>query len=293
MEIDVEGMEEIIRKNDINGRMFDKTDTEHFKDKKTFIKLCKSIPNSKANHIGRLYGFVTKWKYVEVKKVVVESKEDDDGEESEDDDLEEEPNTVQADVYEIGKKFVFWKSQRTKKQYVHAKYKNMKEEILQSPLIRQFFPDLQRWEALCAEVAKLVVTRAALQITSNGEKTYLYGIQRGEPLDSEHLCALKLYTDFDDLCEAFCAILRRGDPMEIAEIAHWTRILTETIQCFGSRVSEESSTKTYYRGVKKTFMFVTIVSRFNLPQSTTSSVEYKITSFMISLLARLTLATIW
>ena len=97
-------------------------------------------------------------------------------------------------------------------------------------------------------------------------------IKVNEPYDEEHLCALKLYTDFNDLCAAFCAILRRGDPKEIAQIANWTKKLTETVQCFGSSLSGD---KMYYRGVKRTFMFITIVSRFNLPMSTTSSVKYR------------------
>lgn len=103
---------------------------------------------------------------------------------------------------------------------------------------------------------------------------YMYRIKKGEAFDQQHLAAIKLYTDFTKICAVLCAILRRGDPVEVAQVAHWTRLLIETVQCYGSSLKEENAKKTYYRGVNRTFMFMKIVSRFNLPQSTTSSVEY-------------------
>ena len=123
--------------------------------------------------------------------------------------------------------------------------------------------------SLCVTVSLLFILSPFI-----GSAKYLYRIQKDKPFDSKHLCGLKLYTDYTNLCAAFCTVLRRGDKAEIAEIVNLARTLSETIQCYGTSLSEESSKKTYYRGVNRTFMFMTIVSRFNLPQSTTSSVEY-------------------
>ena len=101
----------------------------------------------------------------------------------------------------------------------------------------------------------------------------MYKLEKGAPFDEPHLRALKLYTDFTEMCDKFCAILREGDPKKVAQIAHWAKTLTETIQCFGSRINVKDGKKTYYRGVNKTFVFRMVVSRFHLPQSTTSSVK--------------------
>ena len=102
------------------------------------------------------------------------------------------------------------------------------------------------------------------------------GIDKGVPFDEPHLRALKLYTDFTELCDKFCAILREGNPKKVAQIANWAKTLIETIQCYGSRINVNDAKKTYYRGVNKTFVFRMVVSRFHLPQSTTSSVKFTV-----------------
>lgn len=102
----------------------------------------------------------------------------------------------------------------------------------------------------------------------------MYKLEEGAPFDEPHLRALKLYTDFTEMCDKFCAILREGDPRKVAQLAHWAKTLTETIQCFGSRIDAKDGKKLFYRGVNKTFVFRMVVSRFHLPQSTTSSVKH-------------------
>ena len=161
LQIDMERMNEMLITNNIDGRMFDKNDAEHYQKNGIFAKRFKGIPDCKLQHVRQLYGTMKKWKYVEVKKVVVEAKE-----EEEEEDVEEEE--VASEVYTIGKRFVFWKSQRTKKDYVEAKYKDMKEEMLQSPLLSVHFPGISTWNRILAKVNALVGTKAALKISSNG-----------------------------------------------------------------------------------------------------------------------------
>ena len=92
---------------------------------------------------------------------------------------------------------------------------------------------------------------------------YLYSSQnrvRGE-----------LYTDYTQLCGTFCSVLRSEDKAKIQHIAHWARLLTECVQCFGSTLKSGKSKK-FFRGVSKVFTFERFVTRFNLPTSTTSDV---------------------
>lgn len=283
LQIDVGRLRAVVIRDHIDGKMFDKTDPEHHVNMGNFAKRFKvppdskdnAVPECKAQHLRQLYGAVNKWQYVKVKQVVKESneKKENDGDNEKDDVKEddEEANSGQPDVYAIGKRFLFWKSQRRKKEYVEAKYSDMKEEVLhEESALSRYFTGIKGWNKLSSDVNTLVKTQAALKINSNGRFRYIFMIRKGKPFDKEHIRALKLYTDFDKLCKAFCEILRRGDRKEIAGIANMARMLTETIQCFGSPLSAK---KKYYRGVKKTFMFMTIVSRFNLPQSTTTNVK--------------------
>ena len=267
LQIGVEEIAEVLTTNKIDGRMFDKKDSVHYENNGTFTKRFKGSPNCNAQHVRQLYRALNKWKYVEWKEVVVESKEEE--KEVEQDDVVEEAKPEHVDVYTVGKRFDFWL--RNHSDYLQAKYKDLKEEVLQSPSLSAYFSGINRWNNLVNTVEAMRRTKYALNISSNGNKQYLYRIARGQPLGSKHLCAVKLYSDFNDLCVAFCSILRRGDPLEVAGVANLARYLIETVQCYGSVLGEDSRT-CYFRGVRKTFMFNSIVSRYHLPQSTTSLV---------------------
>ena len=271
LEIDSEHLAELLRGKAINGRVFDKAHPHHQKNG-IFAKQFKGVPNCKLQHVRQLYSAVKKWKYVEVKKVVEETKEEDEVTENE---PEQQPGVVQDAVYAIGKPYNFWQQQFP--DYVQPKYGNLKEEMLHN-LKQEMLEnamlfhcmDIRIWNNIMGSVSALVKTSAARKIKSNGRTLYKYGIQEGKPFDTIHLCALKLYTDITVLCGIFCAILRRGDIGEVAGIANMSRILCETVQCFGTVTNMD---KKYYRGVNRTFMFRTIVSLFNLPQSTTNNVK--------------------
>ena len=114
---------------------------------------------------------------------------------------------------------------------------------------------------------------AAHHLSSNGQSEYMYKLKKREPIDANHLRSLKLYTDFSKLCTKFCVILRSADPLQIAQIAHWTRSLIEMVQCFGSSLNDDAVQKTYFRGVDRTFIFKTIATKFHLPLSTTCNVK--------------------
>ena len=276
--IDIDPLNEVMTSNGIDGRIYDKTNPETYQNVNVFAQKFKSIPNGNGQHIRRMYNVVRKWKFIKSKKekVVKKQKETvDDGKEDEKEPVVDDNDAVliesnqRPEIYEIGKQFYFWDSLKGHPNYVKAKYGNMKEEVMHSPLLDGLV-SVRAWNKLTKDIAAIIATEYALRITSNGISYNLYGIEQYEPLDAEHLRSLKLYTDFDKLCAAFCSILRWGDPRQIAEIAHLTRILVETVQCYGTRTS---SIQTYYRGVNKTFLFRTVMTKFNLPWSTTISVE--------------------
>ena len=281
LQIDINALIDVVTTNGVDGRMFDKTVSDCYQNNGTFSKRFKGVANCKVQHVRQLYRALNKWKYVEPKEEVsvvvahdedeVDGKEDEkepvDGGQSQNDGGSNEP-----DIYEIGKRFYFWNSHRKHPDYVAAKYKNMKEELLDNPLLDSLIT-IGAWNALTAAITALLATEKALGICSNGQSVFMYSIKTYEPLEAQHLRSLKLYTDFTDLSAKFCAILRWADPMLIAGIAHWTRYLIETVQCFGSTLRAQNARKTYYRGVDRAFIFKMVATRFNLPLSTTSDVK--------------------
>ena len=161
--VDLQRMTHFMTANGIDGRMFDKGDPEHYQNNGTFSKRFKAVPGCKVQHVRQLYTAVRKWKYVEWKKVTVESKE---SEIEDDDPVEKQTKSDQPDVYTIGKRFNFW--QRRNDDYVQAKFKDLKEETLQSPLLSVHFQGIKGWNALMNAVEAMIRTKAALKITSNG-----------------------------------------------------------------------------------------------------------------------------
>ena len=173
LQIDIEGMTDLLNTNTIDGRMFDKGDPEHYQKNGTFSNRFKAVPNCKVQHVRQLYTAVKKWKYVEWKEVVVESKEEEKEDTvNDDDDVEEQTNSDQPDVYAIGQRFNFW--QRKHNDYVQAKYKDLKEEMLQSSLLSVHFQGISGWNALMKIVEAMIATKAALKIKSNGTVQCLY-----------------------------------------------------------------------------------------------------------------------
>lgn len=61
-----------------------------------------------------------------------------------------------------------------------------------------------------------------------------YGIDEGDPLDEKHLLSILLLIEHGAALNALDMALRESDQDKVAQIAHFARILTETVQCFGS-----------------------------------------------------------
>ena len=275
--IDIDAFVDVVTTNGIDGRLFDKTAKDSYQNNGTFSNRFKGIADCKVQHVRQLYTALRKWKYVESKKVV-HLKQDEDVDDGKEDEKELVDGGVvvhgseQMGIYEIGKRFYFWESHRKHPDYVAAKYSNIKEEVLNNPLFSKFI-NTRSWNILTAAITALLATEKALRICSNGKDEYMYQIKIYEPLEAQHARSLKLYTDFTDLSAKFCAILRTMDPKLICGIAHWTKKLIETVQCFGSTLKSERAEKTYYRGVDRAFIFKMIATRFNLPLSTTRNVK--------------------
>eukprot|EP01084_Bolivina_argentea_P281646 481924_1 len=106
-------------------------------------------------------------------------------------------------------------------------------------------------------------------IVSNGFRKAVYGICKNNPIDLQHLLAVKFYTDSSKLCDMLTTTLRSTDVKRISQIANWAKLLTESVQCYGTALKRGKKHK-YYRGISKRFQFEMIAMRFNLPTSTTT-----------------------
>eukprot|EP01083_Nonionella_stella_P005496 15870_1 len=151
--------------------------------------------------------------------------------------------------------------------YIAAHYRHLKDEVLQNKLIPM---DRPRWDRLYHECETDIETDIVRNIKHNRNHDSMYNILESEPLSTDHLCALKMYLDYNTESDELCKILRIGNPRAVAEIAVRIRLLAECVQCYGNVLADDK--KPYYLGIVNEFKFDWISTEFNLPMSTSSRV---------------------
>eukprot|EP01084_Bolivina_argentea_P266586 452186_1 len=177
-------------------------------------------------------------------------------------------------IYQKGIQFYYWKSQKSNETYIAKQFMNLKEEMLSFPKFT-----LCQWTDLVDECTILIETFKIKQISSNGNNADIYDIKQGQPFTLHHLQAVKLYTDYNWLFTVFTGAFRLRKISENCyerleslkrrnqKVANLARLLQESVQSYGRlRVTS----KKYYRGINKPFIFHKFITRFNEPLSTTN-----------------------
>eukprot|EP01084_Bolivina_argentea_P151813 264939_1 len=113
---------------------------------------------------------------------------------------------TELEVYDLGTRFYYWKSMKQHPHFIAAKYSNLKEEMFQSGEI-----DGLSWTTYKMQCNNLRKINKIRTIVSNGFHKTLYGINENEPMDSQHLLAVKFYTDSSNLCSLLTNTLRSRD----------------------------------------------------------------------------------
>eukprot|EP01084_Bolivina_argentea_P124077 219891_1 len=180
-----------------------------------------------------------------------------------------------APIYCIGFPFWYWKpiNPQHEQFYIEQKYVDLKQEILAAKL------PTKQWNDLQTECKMLLKIDNIKNMLSNGKNTEVYNIETNQAISLQHLCSIKLYTDFTTLNSTFCGAFRltklTNDNYERIEslktrnsqFAIWARLLIECVQIYGSL----EKGKKYYRGVSHKFMFKRFIMRFYVPLSTTTA----------------------
>eukprot|EP01084_Bolivina_argentea_P264922 448923_1 len=287
-QIDIEQFKTIARESNINGKIFVKQHPQ-FKNSVKFANMFKKINGYNKKHLSAIYVKIRKgnWFFSAVKSLpehnkntininthphdahvtgIHEETKKNDETDVENTESKIDNNHKNIEIYNLGTRFYFWDCMKQHKHYIKQKHANLKDEMLQNKVI-DF--DIQRWQDLENEVKVLVQTDEVKHVKSNGYWQTIYRIDLNSPFTVQHLTSLKLYTDYTTECGKFCSILRSENMTMIAEIANWVKLLTECVQCYGTRIQK----KKYYRGVKNVFNFEMFAVRFNLPTSTTTNLQ--------------------
>eukprot|EP01084_Bolivina_argentea_P265872 450803_1 len=269
-DIDVNEFAKCALNNHINGKMFSKT-SSCFRNSIQFSKLFKSIKGYKKKYLTQIFVKIKKWEpdslKVKINKIIEPTEQC----EIKENKMKPTDNVEEDDIYSIGTRFFYWNSVQHHPHYIQSKYFNFKVEMIQSKLFGSDF-DVKMWRHLTNECEILLQTDVVKRITSNGFYRSIYKIEPSLPFSIQHIMALKLYTDYTKLCNMLCSILRVKKQMKICQIANWVRLLTECVQCYGTSIKLNKN-KQYFRGVNRELKFSMLVTRFNLPTSTTTNFD--------------------
>ena len=138
--------------------------------------------------------------------------------------------TVRRSAFSTGFEFKYGDKNKDHEMFVKPKYKNLKEEIIESGYLT-----LSQWmELVDLKGNKYWKSETVKKIKEKGGR-------RGFELTPEHLFAVILYCDFTKLCTAFSGTFRRENVFESlesvisrhSEFAIFGRLLVEMVNWFG------------------------------------------------------------
>ena len=193
--------------------------------------------------------------------------------------------------YSFGSRFYYWdkykglkdiehegpnEGYRYKNYYIKQKYKNLQEEITDNTI---FTINLSNFASSYFKAKIFLNQEHAKCMKATGSLCSDYGIKESSNLTVQHLMAVILYTDHDKLSYNFSSTFRKLSQSETfgdqkrrnREYSNWSRLLRETVELFGTEMTN-SKVDTFYHGVSK-LIFSSFVSFFASPTSTTAQLE--------------------
>ena len=153
--------------------------------------------------------------------------------------------------------------------YIHKKYKDLKTEMLQN----KTYPMTQRnYKTIKLKAEKKLKTDYCKAIRSDATNDVLhYEIKQNIKLKLENLFVLIMYCDFDGLSATFSATFRKTSKHEClqslkqrnAEFWWFSKLLRETVECFGTEVEESSIAKFYHGTSMMVFSGTFFITNFS------------------------------
>eukprot|EP01083_Nonionella_stella_P018435 51370_1 len=150
--------------------------------------------------------------------------------------------------FKIGYTFYYWRYHEKEEPelYITRKYESLKDEIQNNKIYRltnaQLNLSIQKANQFVHTVQARKTTALRYWKDHHDINPFHYGIDIGAYLSVDHILSVLLYTDWSVLSTEFSATLRAKTPFETVssiknrnrEFAIWSRLLRETIECFGN-----------------------------------------------------------
>merc|ERR1712228_650569 len=184
----------------------------------------------------------------------------------------EKTDTAITSSYGFGEQFKY--HTKSHKNYISPKYKNLKDEILNNTLYTISEFDFNSLTKKSDDYLSSYRGRS-LKARKQSNLNNICHIVPNSIIRLDHIIALMLYTNMDDLQREFkkgCRFLVEDNEnvdlvkLRNAEIANWCRLLWESITFFGESISKK---QVFYHGLNCKLLFGSVIAAFNCPTSTT------------------------
>eukprot|EP01084_Bolivina_argentea_P167700 290993_1 len=148
------------------------------------------------------------------------------------------PDIDNKNVYNIsGSYATYW--DETNIHYISPKYKNLKDELF-SNIIHKITKE--QWNKLLRKtIADYNQWQNKLKARNSPKWNTLFHIKPDTVMDIKHLVVVKFCLLFEDIHERFMDVQRQHNIILKQEIAHFSRLLTETVYLYGRHWSYYSS----------------------------------------------------
>eukprot|EP01083_Nonionella_stella_P000900 2567_1 len=182
--------------------------------------------------------------------------------------------------YSFGQKMSYWDpppEDETREHFwfIEPKYKTLKEEITANSIDPL---DMNLYIKTCQK-AQAFLDHSHVIRSMKSTKNEIYGIHSDLPLNLSNLMSIIFYTDYDTLSYNFSRTFRRISSSDKAselkernrEFRNWSRLLIETVHCYGTGV-KQAHINVFYHGVSLVY-FDRFMANLCGPTSTTTQLQ--------------------
>eukprot|EP01084_Bolivina_argentea_P160440 279389_1 len=184
--------------------------------------------------------------------------------------------------YRFGERINYWnewfyneKHRNQKFTKLKKKYDSLKQELLDNNI---FSIDADIFESAFKKATHLLCNSDKIKSVTSGSNEY-YGVISWCKLQNENILSIILYTDYDTLSYNFSSTFRQISTLKCSvrernrEYWHWSKLLIETVNCYGSDINVSSkSGQVFYHGVSQMY-FPHFIACFYSPTSTTTKIQ--------------------
>eukprot|EP01084_Bolivina_argentea_P203465 347513_1 len=160
-------------------------------------------------------------------------------------DKHQHDNVNKVQKYSCGVYSTFWDPNDF--YYIKPKYKDIYQELTSNSVFKL---KQKQIDDMTEKVLKRADNVRDLKAKKRNKWNHLCGIAPNTVISMDHMIAITASIHIDELYKQYMIVLRSNNKKQKSEIAHFSRLITESIKLYGTHMN-----KTFYQGVDRQMLF--------------------------------------